>query len=167
MMHRTQSAARRPAAIVVKVAILMPVLLAVVALALDTGMIYDRVRHSQATADASALAAAGDLFNTYSNSDPNDNGRDPNAVAANHALAVALANGYPNDGTTAKVDVYIPPVTGQFVGKTGYVEVVITYYQTRVQLHLRDRRPAGRGPGRGPRQVGAGQHRHPRPRPDQ
>jgi Putative Flp pilus-assembly TadE/G-like len=131
MILRTQSAARRPAAIVVKTAILMPVLLAVVALALDTGLLYDRGRHSQAAADAAALAAAGDLFTTYLNSDYTDNGRDPNGVAAAHARAVAKANGYPDDGTTAKVEVFIPPQTGQFVGKPGYVEVVITYYQSR------------------------------------
>jgi Putative Flp pilus-assembly TadE/G-like len=128
---RSTHSARRPAAVVPTVAICLPVLMAVVALALDTGMIYDRQRNSQAAADAAALAAAGDLFNTYTDADYTNNGTDPNQVAYNHALAIAAANGYPNDGKTADVVVNIPPKTGLFVGKKGYVEVLITYHQQR------------------------------------
>ncbi|MBO0698900.1 MAG: hypothetical protein J2P46_10935, partial [Zavarzinella sp.] len=127
----TQSAARRPAAVVPIVAICLPVLMAVVAIALDTGMIYDRQRHTQAAADAAALAGAGDLFRTYFDSDSQNNGQDPSGFAANHALAVAAANGYPNDGKTADVVVNIPPKTGPFAGKRGYIEVLITYHQPR------------------------------------
>src|SRR5688572_32079847 len=123
MMLRTQSA-RRPAALVVKAAVLMPVLLAVVALALDTGLLYDRGRHTQASADAAALAAAGDLFLTYTDADYLNNGKDANNVARDHALAVAKVNGYPNDNVTSKVEVFIPPATGPFTGRVGYVEVV-------------------------------------------
>src|SRR5215213_7015020 len=97
MMRRTHSPARRPAAVVPTVAVLLPVLMAVVALALDAGMIYDRQRHTQGSADAAALAAAGDLFQTYSDADPLNNGKDPNGAAKAHALAIAAANGYPDD----------------------------------------------------------------------
>jgi len=122
---------RRPAAVVPTVAICLPVLMAIVALALDTGMIYDRQRNSQAAADAAALAAAGDLFSTYTDSDYLNNGTDANGAAADHARAIALANGYPNDGIKSDVVVNIPPKTGLFVGKKGYVEVLITYHQQR------------------------------------
>ena len=97
------------------VAICLPVLMAVVALSLDTGMIYDRQRHSQAAADAAALAAAADLFNTYTDGDYNNNGTDPHQVARDHARAIAAANGYPDDKVTAEVDVGTP-VHRQFAG---------------------------------------------------
>ncbi|HKB02090.1 MAG TPA: pilus assembly protein TadG-related protein [Gemmataceae bacterium] len=125
-MMRCTHTARRPAAVVPTVAICLPVLMAVVALSLDTGMIYDRQRHCQAAADAAALAAAADLFNTYTDSDYTNNGNDPQQVARDHARAIAKANGY-EDKVTADVDVRIPPTTGLFVGKKGYVEVIITY----------------------------------------
>jgi Putative Flp pilus-assembly TadE/G-like len=130
-MRCTNSAAGRRAAVVPTVAVCLPVLMAVVALALDTGMIYDRQRHTQAAADAAALAGAGDLFKTYSDADLANNGKDPNGFAVAHALAVAKANGYPNDGTTADVVVNIPPKSGPFTNKVGYIEVLITYHQPR------------------------------------
>ena len=131
MMRFSQAAgAGRRAVIAVKAAILMPALLGVVALALDTGLLYDRERHAQAAADAAALAAAGDLFLTYTNSDYLDNGKDGGAAKA-HAEAIAKANGYPNDGVNSVVEVYIPPITGPYTGKAGHVEVYITHYQPR------------------------------------
>ena len=130
-MRLTPSAARRPAVIAAKAAILMPALVAVVALALDAGMIYDRERHAQAAADAAALAAAGDVYLTYTNTTAADDGRDPRGKAAATARAFAAANGYPDDGTTADVDVNIPPTSGPYANKPGFVEVVITYHQRR------------------------------------
>jgi len=127
----TVPAGQRRGAIAVKVAICLPVLLGIVALALDGGMIYDKKRHTQAAADAAALAAAGDLFKTYFNGDYTDNGKDAGGIAAAHALAIAAENGYPNDGITATVTVNIPPKSGLFVGKLGYVEVIIDYHQQR------------------------------------
>ena len=122
---------RRRAVVAVKAAILMPVLLAVVALAVDAGILYDRERHAQATAEAAALAAAGDLFRTYSNTVPTDDGKDLGGTARDHALAVAKENGYPNDGATADVVVNIPPQSGPYAGQDGYVEVLLTYHQPR------------------------------------
>jgi hypothetical protein len=130
-MRCTHSAARRPAAVVPTVAVCLPVLMAVVALSLDTGMIYDKQRHTQGAADAAALAGAGNLFGTYFDSDYLNNGQDPNGAAADHARAIAAANGYPNDGVTADVVVNIPPKSGLFTGKKGYIEVIITYHQPR------------------------------------
>ncbi|MBO0699349.1 MAG: hypothetical protein J2P46_13215 [Zavarzinella sp.] len=130
-MIRSTHIARRPAAVVPIVAVCLPVLMAVVALALDAGMIYDRQRQTQAAADAAALAGAGDLFRTYSDADSQNNGKDPNGFSAGHARAVAEANGYPNDGKIADVVVNIPPQSGPFAGKVGYIEVLITYHQPR------------------------------------
>jgi hypothetical protein len=124
-------AARRPAVIAVKAAILMPVLIAVVALAVDAGVLYDRERHAQAAADAAALAAAGDVYLTYANASAADDGRDPNGTAATTARAFAAANGYPDDGTTADVDVHIPPQSGPYANKPGFVEVSVIYHQPR------------------------------------
>src|SRR5262245_40086053 len=131
MMRSTHKApADRRGAIAVKVAICLPVLLGVTALSLDGGMIYDKRRHSPAAA-AAALAAAGDLFNTYTNGTTTDDGKDPSGIAAAHAKAIAADNGYPDDQQTATVVVNIPPTSGPFTGKRGYVEVIITYHQQR------------------------------------
>jgi Putative Flp pilus-assembly TadE/G-like len=127
--HKAPDARR--GAIAVKVAICLPVLLGVTALSLDGGMIYDKKRHSQAAADAAALAAAGDLFVSYTNSSTTDDGKDPNGVAVAHAKAIAADNGYPDDQVTATVTVNIPPKSGPFTGKVGYVEVIIAYHQQR------------------------------------
>jgi Putative Flp pilus-assembly TadE/G-like len=132
MMRSTHKApAARRGAIAVKVAICLPVLLGVTALSLDGGMIYDKKRHSQAAADAAALAAAGVLFTTYTNPTTLDDGKDPNGLAVARAKAIAADNGYPDDGQTATVIVNIPPKSGPFTGKAGYVEVLITYHQQR------------------------------------
>src|SRR5262249_40032860 len=121
MMRSTHMApADRRGAIAVKVAICLPVLLGVTALSLDGGMIYDKRRPSQAAADAAAMAAAGDLFNTYTNGTTTDDGKDPSGIAAAHARAIAADNGYPDDGQTASVVVNIPPKSGPFTGNHPY-----------------------------------------------
>src|SRR5262249_45694851 len=101
--------------------------------ALDGGLMLTERRHAQATADAAALAAAADLFKNYLvNKDVDTKG-----TAVGRATAIAKANGYGNDTTsahaanTSKLTVSIPPVSGNFVGKAGYVEVNVTYYQAR------------------------------------
>jgi hypothetical protein len=103
----------------------------VVALALDSGMLYDRERHAQATADGAALAAAADVYLTYANTSATDDGKDPSGKAATTARAFAAANGYPDDGVTADVDVNIPPTSGPYANKPGFAEVLITYHQPR------------------------------------
>jgi hypothetical protein len=109
----------------------MPLLIAIVAIAIDAGVLFDKRRHAQAAADAAALAAAGDLFNTYSNAVLADDGKDLGGTAKAHALSIAADNGYTNDGTNSVVGVYIPPITGQYIGQDGYVEVTIEYRQSR------------------------------------
>jgi hypothetical protein len=112
---------------VVLVAISLVAILAVVAIALDGGLLLDNYRRVQSAADAAALAAADDLFNSYRT----NNGLDSSGTAKASALSTAGANGYSNDGVTSVVTVNIPPKSGNFVGKAGYAEVVIQFTQKR------------------------------------
>src|SRR5207249_4764378 len=87
-----------------------------------------------------ALAAASDLYYNFLL----NGGLDPQGTAAASALSTAAADGYANDGTTSiitpnKVDasgnpvhgVWIPPISGDYKGRPGYVEVVVQYNQRR------------------------------------
>ena len=107
--------------VLAQIALSFSLIMAVLALLLDGGILLTERRHAQATADAAALAAASDMFA--------NNGATGTASAS--ALGVASANGYTNDGTTSKVTVNIPPLSGTFVGKAGYAEVIVTWYQKR------------------------------------
>jgi hypothetical protein len=118
---------KRPGAIAILVAISLIAICGVVALALDGGLLLNNHRCVWAAADASALAAADDLFQNYAK----NNGADPAGTAAASALSTAAANGYSNDGVNSVVTVNIPPKSGNFVGKAGYAEVIIQFNQKR------------------------------------
>jgi hypothetical protein len=118
---------QRRGAIAVLVAVSLIAIVGVVAIALDGGLLLDNHRRVQSAADASALAAADDLFSNYAA----NNGLDPSGTAHASALSTAAANDYSNDGATSAVTVNIPPQSGNFVGKAGYAEVIIQYNQTR------------------------------------
>jgi hypothetical protein len=121
------------------VAISAVVVLGVVAIAVDGGILQAERRHAQATADATALAAAASLFKYYNT----ENGSDPNHHARDSALAIAAANGYSNDGTTSVITpnvasgsnpvhgIWIPPISGDHAGTAGYAEVIVQYNQRR------------------------------------
>jgi Flp pilus assembly protein TadG len=117
----------RRGAVAVLVAVCLIPMLAVVAIVLDGGVLLDDRRQAQTAADAAALAAATDLFNYYKT----NQGADPGKTAKTSALTTAKADGYNNDGTTSVVTVNIPPKSGPFTGKAGYVEILITYNQPR------------------------------------
>jgi hypothetical protein len=106
---------------VVWLAVSLAALIAVVALAMDGGRLLAERQHMQATADASALAAAGVLYNEY----PTNGGLDSQGNARNAALQMATANGVTN-GTNGTVTVNIPPLSGDFAGQSGYAEVIVT-----------------------------------------
>jgi hypothetical protein len=113
---------------------MMSVVFAAMAMALDGGAIVTERRHAQSTADAAALAAAADLFNNYLKY----NGADTKGTAASAAKAIASSKGYTNTGSsgtaagnTSIVTVHIPPASGNFIGKAGYAEVVVQYFQPR------------------------------------
>jgi len=97
------------------------VLLTFVAIAIDGGLLMDRHREAQKTADAAAMAAAEKLFANWMTYQ----GKDTNGKAADAARDVATQNGYPN------VTVHIPPETGPFAGKDGYAEVLVETTQKR------------------------------------
>jgi Flp pilus assembly protein TadG len=102
-------------------------LLGIVAIALDGGLLLSERRHAQAVADAAALAAAADLYKNYAA----NQGLDPNGTAKAIALNYAAANGYANDGTRSVVTINIPPKSGDYIGKAGYVEVIVQFNQPR------------------------------------
>jgi len=127
VMHSLKGRARRRGMIAVAVAVCLVVMFGVVAIALDGGGLLAERRHAQATADAAALAAACDLYDNYWL----NNGADPNGTARASALKTAASNGYANDGTTSIVNVNMPPTSGLYAGRSGYVEVVVQFNQTR------------------------------------
>jgi uncharacterized membrane protein len=111
----------------VLVALCLPVLVAVMAIALDGGMLLTERRHAQVVADAAARAAACDLYQYYRT----NGGLDPRGTATASALTTAAANGFNNDGTTSLVTVNIPPRSGDHVSQRGYAEVLVQFNQSR------------------------------------
>src|SRR5262245_61293253 len=124
---------RRPGAVLVLVLICLTALMAVVAVAIDGGVLLSEKRHAQATADAAALAGAADLYKDLAA----NAGVDSGGTAKSSALAVAADNGYSNDGTTSTVEVRLCGNTylgGPNKGKAipaGYIEVTVTYHHAR------------------------------------
>jgi uncharacterized membrane protein len=119
--------------VAVFVAICLTVLLAVLAIALDGGMLLSERRHAQAVADAAARAAAADLYLGKSV-----------GTAQQSALRTAAANGYANDGTISIITpnltdannnplhgIWIPPISGDYVGNSSCAEVVVQWNQYR------------------------------------
>jgi hypothetical protein len=117
----------RRGTIAVLTAVCLTVMMAALAIALDGGTLLAERRHAQAGADAAALAAACDLYDNYWTY----SGTDPNGTALASAIDTAKANGYSNDGTNSVVTVNIPPKSGDYLGRAGYVEVIVQYYQSR------------------------------------
>jgi hypothetical protein len=119
MFHRRHDPPR-PGVMVVWLVLALVTIISVVALALDGGRMLAERQHVQATADASALAAAGILYQQYTT----DNGLDLQGNAQAAALQMATANGITN-GTNAVITVNIPPSSGDFQSMPGYAEVII------------------------------------------
>lgn len=127
LLQKISPRTRRRGTIAVMVAVSLVAILGVVALSLDGGSMFEEKRHAQATADAAALAAAADLYEYYWT----NSGTDPNGTAKASAFLTAANNGFNNDGTTNTVTVNIPPLSGDYQGKAGYVEVIVDYNFTR------------------------------------
>lgn len=117
----------RPGNIYIMMAFSMMVLLGVLALSLDGGLLLNERRRAQTTADAAALAAACQLYEAYWT----NSGTDQDGKARDSAFTTARANGYSNDGVESKVTVNIPPTSGPFVDRRGYVEVIVEYFHDR------------------------------------
>ena len=123
----------RRGAVTIFVAFAMIGILGVVAIAVDGGMLLDKRRHAQASADAVALSAADILYKNYRTYE----GLDSNSAAKEQGLRTALQNGYNDDKTTSIVSMRFSPelyADGPDKGKTipaGYVEVILQYNQSR------------------------------------
>jgi Flp pilus assembly protein TadG len=124
-----QPTRRRRGAIAPFVALLLTVLIAVAAIAIDGGTAQDYRMRAQAAADSAALAAAIDLWTYYAS----NGGVDHNSSAYNSAVNTADANGF--GSSTVTVNLY--PTNAQMsrligIGNQvppGYAEVVIQYSQ--------------------------------------
>jgi hypothetical protein len=113
--------------VAVLVALCLIGILGFAALSLDAALLHQDRRAAQAAADASAMAAAGNLFLNWRS----NQGRDLSGTASTDAFAAAAANGFTNDGITSTVTVNIPPLSGDHVGQNGYVEVIVVQLQQR------------------------------------
>jgi len=128
-------------AVVALFAIMLPVLLCALGLAIDAGAMYEQNRRMQTAADAAAIAAAQEVrsLNTAGYEDA--------------ALAGAETNGFVRAGAT-DIEVRNPPTTGAFKGDNEYVEVVVSQPQPLYFMSLfkdapdtiRARAVAGTGP---------------------
>ena len=119
---------RRDGTVAVVVAVCLIAILSVVALSIDGGLMLDKRREAQATADVAALAGASELYVNWYTSHGLDT---VNNDAYNTAQAVAASNGFQNGVGGCVVTVNIPPQSGQFVGQSGHVEVIISFPQKR------------------------------------
>jgi hypothetical protein len=153
MIHPSsrQKPAPRSGSVAVIVAVCLTILMMALAFALDGGILLSERRHAQAVADAAALAAACDLYNNYWSNTGLD--KDPYPAAAS-ALSVAQANGYVKGGTAtttsqanstvvfprttttcsttdSSITINIPPLSGDYIGQKGYVEVIVQYNEQR------------------------------------
>jgi hypothetical protein len=126
MLIRSRRTAR-PGKVVVLVALCLVPLMAVVSIVIDGGALMSDRRQAQRAADCAALAAATDMYKNYLA----QAGSDSSGTARQSALTTAAANGFNNDTTNSTVTVNVPPKSGAFAGQTGYVEVIITYNQSR------------------------------------
>jgi len=98
-------------------ALLMPVLLGVLGLAVDGGLMMVVARQTQNAADSGALAAAVDLLKGKSS-----------GVATTTAQTYVQTY---NNMSTATVTVNIPPSSGHYVGNGNFAECIVTYpFQT-------------------------------------
>lgn len=111
--------------VAVQVVFTLVPLLCVAAFAIDGGLLMDAHQRVQVAADASALAAAADLYQNY----PTNSGKDTGGTALASAVDSAIANGFTSSNSTITVN--MPPTTGSFIGKDGFVEVVIQFNQAR------------------------------------
>ncbi len=126
MIRNGSRSSQRKGQVVIFVSFAMVSLVGFLALSLDGGALLSERRHAQSVADSAALAAASELYYDYWVK----SGIDPTGTDA-AAKAAAARNYYYNDGTTSKVQVWNPPISGYYVGRAGYVEVRVTYYHPR------------------------------------
>jgi len=107
----------RPGKTLVMFALLLPLLLGMVGLAIDSGLLLATYRQTQNAADAAATAAAMDLINNLS-------------IATAQATGATYVQTY-NNMAGATVTINIPPASGPHAGNTTYAEAIVSYpYKT-------------------------------------
>jgi hypothetical protein len=130
-MHMLQANSRgnanRRGTVLVMFSVCLIAIMGLVALVIDGGLLRAEKVRVQAVADAAARASACQLYQTFSTNE----GKDANGSARGGALAIAADHGYANDGNDSTVVVNMPPLSGQYAGLDGYVEVLITSRQGR------------------------------------
>lgn len=127
LLQSSTSRSRRRGISLVLVVVSLVSLMGMLAISLEGGLLLTEHRNAQATADAAAMAAAAEMYYMHFV----NFGTDPAGTAKQCALTTAAANGYTNDGVQTKVTVNIPPLSGDYIGKPSYVEVIVEYYHTR------------------------------------
>lgn len=95
---------------IVVVALALVVILAILGLAVDMGYLRYTKRQLQTAADAAAMAGAGEL--SYGD-------------VTSAAQADSAANGFTNGSNGATVTVNNPPLSGQHIGDSHYVETIV------------------------------------------
>jgi hypothetical protein len=108
------------------------VLLILAALAFDAGMMLLERRDQQDAADAAALAGARFILSEPSKAEP-------------AARDLARQNGFDDADPNQTVNVFIPPIHGQYAGFPGFIEVQIEAVRPSVFAGIigRDRWPVG------------------------
>lgn len=110
-------------AVAIHMGILTVVLIGMIALAVEIGFVYYKQRQMQSAADAAAQGAAVAITKTY-----------PDPTVEAHALAAAV--GYVNGANGVTITVNRPPASGNHVGDTNAVEVIIRQPQDLVLASL-------------------------------
>lgn len=109
--------APRRSAVLVKVAVLMPVLVGMLGVVLDVGLLLAAHRQVHNAADAGALAAAMDLVR----------GRSPTDALATANRFVQQYNGLATARTLVRGESFnSPPESGPYAGGRNFVEVIVT-----------------------------------------
>ena len=128
---RIHEASRRPRSnrrgqTLITFALLLPLLLGMVGLAMDSGLLLATYRKTQNAADSAALAAAFDLINNTS-------------VAVAKATGATYVQTY-NNMATATVTINIPPLSGPHISGTNnssaYAEAIVSYPYTTSFIQL-------------------------------
>jgi len=102
---------------IVLAAIVLPVLLAFAALALDAGFFFDYKQRMGAAADAAAMAAAFEIKRNFHITQSN---------LETYARDDASRNGFTDGTNSVTVTVTRPPATGLHIGDSAFVEVVVS-----------------------------------------
>jgi Flp pilus assembly protein TadG len=110
--HKNVAVARRDEAgqAIVVVALALVAILGILGLATDMGYLRYMKRQLQTAADAAAMAGASEL---------------PYSDVTSGAKADSAANGFTDGTNGATVTVNNPPLSGQHIGDSGYVETIV------------------------------------------